>query len=470
MDRQIVYPGAIPLETDLLNTNKFAMIGLAKLASALLGHHTYLSGLACQPVITEPMKITVGEGQIYSLQSVDGIAFSSLPPDTEVILKQGLKAASETFHLPAPLTSDHSINYLIQVAYSDEDIGPTVLPYYNAANPAVAYSGPDNTGTAQKTIRSGKCVVSVKTGVAATTGKQLTPPPDNGHVAAWVISVPYGATSIEGRFITQASGAPFLPEEGLVTAVQQRQLTYGEDAGIENHYQVSFRPTIRSLNDGIRLYFRARHSNTGPSYLAVDQLPDSRILTTNHGELKAEQIRQESTVEVEWNSTLSAWILCSASDSYSRHEADERFFPFAGGEITGDVDIGGKVKIGKALQMGEAEVTTEGDVKGPCWKGSLSNWLKASKSKKYQNKDAWCFRDPSSGLKIQGGKGTFSHDKGKMFFPVKFPVACFSVHLSQGGKNKRSTDNMYVTNVNNVSFMPHLGSGEVCFFWVAFGM
>ncbi len=42
MDRQIVYPGAIPLETDLLNTNKYTMIGLAKLAAAVMGTSTYV--------------------------------------------------------------------------------------------------------------------------------------------------------------------------------------------------------------------------------------------------------------------------------------------------------------------------------------------------------------------------------------------------------------------------------------------
>jgi hypothetical protein len=46
MDRQIIYPGAIPLETDLLNTNRNAMIGLSKLAAAILGTSAFLNGLA----------------------------------------------------------------------------------------------------------------------------------------------------------------------------------------------------------------------------------------------------------------------------------------------------------------------------------------------------------------------------------------------------------------------------------------
>ena len=40
MDRQIVYPGAIPLETDLLNTYRNVLVALAKLAQAVWGTTT----------------------------------------------------------------------------------------------------------------------------------------------------------------------------------------------------------------------------------------------------------------------------------------------------------------------------------------------------------------------------------------------------------------------------------------------
>lgn len=156
MDRQIVYPGAIPLETDLLNSNKYAMMGLAKLAAALMGSNTYLQGFAYTPSSPASMMVNVAKGQIYSLQNVDGTAYSSLAADTtNTILKQGVILGSTAFTLTAPTTAGRSINYLIQIAYSDTDSGATVLPYYNAANPSVAYSGPNNAGTAQNKFRSG---------------------------------------------------------------------------------------------------------------------------------------------------------------------------------------------------------------------------------------------------------------------------------------------------------------------------
>ena len=37
MDRNIVYPGSIPLDTDLLTVNRNAMIGIGFLAQAVLG-------------------------------------------------------------------------------------------------------------------------------------------------------------------------------------------------------------------------------------------------------------------------------------------------------------------------------------------------------------------------------------------------------------------------------------------------
>ena len=59
MDRNIVYPGAIPLDTDLLSPNLNAMIGLGFLAQAVLGTSTVVDGLACQPTTPASMSVTI---------------------------------------------------------------------------------------------------------------------------------------------------------------------------------------------------------------------------------------------------------------------------------------------------------------------------------------------------------------------------------------------------------------------------
>ncbi len=314
MDRQIVYPGAIPLETDLLNTNKYAMMGLAKLAAAMMGSNTYLHGLGCTPSSPASMVINVAKGQIYSLQNVDGSAYSSLAADTvNTILKQGVILNSTTFTLTAPTTAGQSINYLIQVAYSDTDSGATVLPYYNSANPSVAYSGPNNAGTAQNTVRSGICTVALKAGVAATTGTQTTPAVDTGYTAAWVITVAQGATTVTAANITLAANAPFLPAAGVFSAVQQGAMTYAADTGAANAYVASYQPGLPALTDGMRLTFKAKTANTGNSTLTVNGGAVYPLYSHAHQALQGGEVIANGLVEVEWNSSIAAWVLCGNS-------------------------------------------------------------------------------------------------------------------------------------------------------------
>lgn len=314
MDRQIVYPGSIPLETDLLNTNKYAMIGLAKLASAMMGTTTYLRGLTCTPSSPASMVVNVARGEIYSVQNVDNSAYSSLAADTtNTILKQGIVMSSTAFTLTAPTTAGQSINYLIQVTYSDTDSGATVLPYYNAANPSVAYSGPNNSGAAQNTIRSGVCTVALKAGVAATTGTQTTPSVDTGYTAAWVITVTQGATTVTAANILTAANAPFLPVAGLIAAIQQSTMTYAADIGAANAYVAQFVPAIPTLTDGMRFTFKAKVANTGASTFAANGGSAYPLYSHAHQALQGGEIIANGLIEVEWNSSLTAWVLCGNS-------------------------------------------------------------------------------------------------------------------------------------------------------------
>lgn len=208
MDRVNAYPGEAILETDVLNGNKNTMIGLAKLAIAVLGPGPILHGLACTP--GTGLSVQVAAGQIYQATQVDATAYSSLGTDSHIILKQGLLLDPMALSTPAPTGAGTSINYLIQVAYQDVDTGSVVLPFYNASNPAIPYSGPAGAGTPSTTVRAGKCVVQAKAGTATTTGTQVTPPADSGFVAAYVVQVDYGASAINAARIATVAGAPIL--------------------------------------------------------------------------------------------------------------------------------------------------------------------------------------------------------------------------------------------------------------------
>ncbi|MDP9528468.1 glycine-rich domain-containing protein [Pseudomonas protegens] len=211
MDRQIVYPGQILPETTLLQMAKDAMIGNAKLASAMLGTGTIASGFAVTPTGPASLQVVVAPGEIYSLANIDSLAFSTLPADTaHSILKQGIMLDSVTLSCPAPTTTGQSINYLVQVAYQDQDSAPVLLPYYNSANPALPYSGMGNNGQTQNTSRKGVAIVQAKPGASAATGSQVTPPPDSGYVGLYVVSVAFGQAAITASNISIATGAPFI--------------------------------------------------------------------------------------------------------------------------------------------------------------------------------------------------------------------------------------------------------------------
>lgn len=217
MKRQIIYPGQIPLETDLLSTNKNMMIGLAKLTAAIIGTATMASGLACAPNSPAALNVVIAPGEIYSLQNIDGTAYSSIAADTaHSIMKQGILLDSVTLACAAPGTAGQSINYLIQAAFSEVDSGAVVLPYYNASNPSTAYSGPGGAGTTNNTVRDGTVALTAKAGIAAATGSQVTPAADAGYVGLWVVTVANGQTTITAGNIAQAAGAPFSGSAALL--------------------------------------------------------------------------------------------------------------------------------------------------------------------------------------------------------------------------------------------------------------
>lgn len=240
------------------------MTAIAKLSSALFGTSTLLNGLACTPTSPASMTVQVAAGEVYALASMDATDYGSVVADTtHQILKQGIVLDTQTFSTPAPATSGHAINYLIQVGYADQDTDSAVLPYYNASNPSVAWSGPSNTGVAQYTTRKGACVVSIKTGVSALAGTQVTPTPDVGYVGAWVITVLQGATTVTSGNISQYPSAPFLTETLLnkisqttadtryaqIGSTQNSSYVYADAAGSTTAYTATYSPAITSLAD-----------------------------------------------------------------------------------------------------------------------------------------------------------------------------------------------------------------------------
>ena len=211
MDRNLVYPGSIPLDTDLLTTNRNAMVALGYLAQATLGTGTVADGLACSPTAPASMTINIGPGSIAQLSVLDPLPFGSLAADNaSPLVKMGVNLAPTPFTLSPPTTSGQSINYLVEAALLESDTNPVVLPYYNAANPALPYSGPANSGAAQNTLRSQRVQLQLKPGAPATTGSQTTPPVDSGWAGLYVVTVGYAQTTITAANIVLHPQAPLL--------------------------------------------------------------------------------------------------------------------------------------------------------------------------------------------------------------------------------------------------------------------
>jgi hypothetical protein len=211
MDRNIVWPGQVPLETDLLNTNRNVMVALGRFAMDILGSSTLASGLACTPTAPASMKVNIGAGALYSLQNIDNTAYSTLAANTaDQVMKQGILLASDALQLAftAPASAGNSIIYLVQAAYSEVDTDLTLLPYYNAANPSVPYSGPSGSGNQSATTRAGNININAKAGIAAPS--PTAPAPDTGFVPLYYVTVAYGQTTITGGNISVATGAPFI--------------------------------------------------------------------------------------------------------------------------------------------------------------------------------------------------------------------------------------------------------------------
>jgi hypothetical protein len=208
MDRSIFFAGAIPRSSDVLFGQQAAMVGLAALSKAVLGSATVVDGLTVGPNSPAALNVVVAPGSIYSLANLDATAYGALAADTtHSILKQGVALDTTVLSIAPPGTAGFSQVFLIQAQFQETDSVPVTLPYYNAANPSVPFSGPANSGTPQNTRRLGTVVVQTKAGTAATTGTQTTPSADAGWTALAAVTVANGATTIIAGNITAILGA-----------------------------------------------------------------------------------------------------------------------------------------------------------------------------------------------------------------------------------------------------------------------
>lgn len=315
MDRQTVYSGQVPLETDLLNTNRNVLVALGKVLGDMLGTSTFATGLGCVPTAPASMSVQVQPGQLYSLQNLDNTAYSSLAADTtHQIVKQGIALDAQSFACAAPTTAGYSINYLIEANYSDVDTNAIVLPFYNASNPSQAFNGPGGNGQPSMTTRAGKVILTLKPGVAAATGAQITPAVDAGCVGLWVVTVAYGQSTITAGNISQYTGAPILPTS-LLQSLITNNLEYGIDAGPANTVQATFPIAPMAVVDNQQFWVKIKSSNTGattftPNPGVIGALP---VVGAAHQALQGGELVANGRALFVYRSDIASYVLESCT-------------------------------------------------------------------------------------------------------------------------------------------------------------
>src|SRR4051812_7620460 len=120
MDRNLVYPGSIPLDTDLLGTNRNTMVALGALIQAVLGTASVVDGLAVMPTIPASLVVAVGPGTITALGNIASLVYGSLSADTShLLMKMGVNRDVVPFALTPPASSGQAINYLLEASFQE---------------------------------------------------------------------------------------------------------------------------------------------------------------------------------------------------------------------------------------------------------------------------------------------------------------------------------------------------------------
>lgn len=210
MNRQIVYPGSIPLDTDLLLVQRHAMAALGALARMVLGTAPVADGLECVPA-PSGYGVVLGPGSLTAVGAMDATPFGSLGADLSPLVQVGVNPDFVMLPLSGPADKDHALCWLVQAALDPHDAGPVALPYWNAANPAVPWSGPGNGGQAQNTQRVLRVALRAKPGVPQVLADPEPPAPDPGWVGLWTVMTYFGRTQPSLADIRRVPGGAFLP-------------------------------------------------------------------------------------------------------------------------------------------------------------------------------------------------------------------------------------------------------------------
>lgn len=306
MDRIIVHPGALPLDTDVLRAEQNTMVSIAALSEAVMGTATVANGFTCLPTVPATNTVNISGGSVYQQTQLESSAYSSLPPDARQIVKQGVALDATTLTLSPPPTVGYAVNVLIQVQYADVDSDPLVRPYLNAANPSQPFSGPGNTNVAEAQTRKGTVQIAPKYGVAANSGTQSTPNPDAGWIGLFVITLAYGQTQITSGNILPYIAAPTILAK-LPRIPQDIQIStwssYFDTSSTPNLITGNPVPALAAYTNGTQLNVFVGNTNNGPVTIRMPNLPDRTLVRQNGTPLNTNDIVRSTWIRIQDDGT-----------------------------------------------------------------------------------------------------------------------------------------------------------------------
>lgn len=89
--------------------------------------------------------------------------------------------------------------------------------------------------------------------------------------------------------------------------------SYASDTGAANAYAAAYAPAVTALTDGMELRFRAVSANTGASTFSPNGLAAKAIVSMSGQALGSGEIAANSICTLVYSSTLSKWVLKSAT-------------------------------------------------------------------------------------------------------------------------------------------------------------
>jgi hypothetical protein len=310
MDRYTYYSGEVLPLQGLLQAQQSTMVALATQAQMAIGTGTLVDGFTCTPTIPASLNVLLTAGSIYQQENLEATNWSGLNSDTaHSIMKQGILLDPVTLGITPPVTTGYSQVYLIEVQYADSDTGSTVLPYYNASNPASPYSGPGNAGTAQNTMRKGIVAIQVKAGTAAPTGTQTAPSADAGWVGLFTVTVANGASTITSGNIVTLASAPFLAPNGklplIPTGVLNNTWTYATDTGSADALAVALTPAPSAYTAGMEVHLikGASPNATATPTLNVNGLGNKTIVRLEGGPIAPSDLQAGGSYQFMYDGT-----------------------------------------------------------------------------------------------------------------------------------------------------------------------